>query len=176
MVVVRMVDIQTVSIAIASASVVAGVIHYSLQIRHQNLQIQQQTKIRETDLLVRISPWLNISSNELQSAILKTLDLEFTDYEDFVKRNGKILSDKPGQKALLSAINCFDALGLLAKRKLVDPDLIYEYWTGDIAILWEKIKPLVEGIQKESNFPILVNAEYLYNEMKKKELRLGKKV
>ena len=38
------VDIQKISIMIASASVVAGVIYYSFQIRHQSLQIQQQTK------------------------------------------------------------------------------------------------------------------------------------
>jgi hypothetical protein len=41
------VDIQTVSIAIASASVVAGVVYYALQLRNQ-------TKIRKTDLLVRL--------------------------------------------------------------------------------------------------------------------------
>jgi hypothetical protein len=42
-----MVDIQTVSIAIASASVVAGIVYYAFQVRHQ-------TKIRRTDLLTRL--------------------------------------------------------------------------------------------------------------------------
>jgi hypothetical protein len=166
-----MVDVQTVSIAIASASVVAGVIYYSLQIRHQNLQIQHQNKIRETDLLVRISPWLNMSSSELQAAFVRTMNLEFTDYDDFVKRYGKIHSERPEQTSFLAVVNYFDALGILARRGLVDVDLIYEFWTGDIPDLWEKIKPLVEGIRKESKFPILVNAEYLYNEMKKREQR-----
>jgi len=48
------VDIQTASIMLASASVIAGVIYYALQIRHQSHMIQQQNKIRETDLLIRI--------------------------------------------------------------------------------------------------------------------------
>ena len=164
-----MVDIQTVSILIASASVVAGVIYYSLQIRHQSLQIQHQNKIRETDLLVRISPWLNISSSELQTAVVRTLNLEFTDYDDFVKRYGKIHSDKPEQTAFLAVANYLEALGLLARRGLVDADLIYEFWTGDIADIWKKIKPLIEGMRKESDFPIALNIEYLYNEMKKRE-------
>jgi hypothetical protein len=43
----RMVDIQTVSIMLASASVIAGVVYYAFQVRHQ-------TKIRETDLLRRL--------------------------------------------------------------------------------------------------------------------------
>ncbi len=42
-----MVDIQTVSIAVASASVVAGIIYYSLQIRNQ-------TRARQTDLIIRL--------------------------------------------------------------------------------------------------------------------------
>ena len=157
-----MVDIQTVSIAIASASVVAGVVYYALQIRHQN-------KIRQTDLLVRVSPWLSISSSELQAAAVRTLNLEFTGYDDFVKKYGKIHSEKPEQTAVLAVANYLDALGILARRRLVDVDLIFEFWSGDIPDLWEKIKPLVEGMRKKSNYPILVNAEYLYNEMQKRE-------
>jgi len=42
-----MVDVQTVSIVIASASVVAGVVYYALQIRHQ-------AKMRQTDFIVRL--------------------------------------------------------------------------------------------------------------------------
>lgn len=154
--------LQTVSIAIASASVVAGVFYYLFQIRHQ-------TKIRQTDLLVRISPWLSISSSELQAAAVRTLNLEFTGYDDFVKKYGKIHSEKPEQTAVLAVANYLDALGILARRRLVDVDLIFEFWSGDIPDLWEKIKPLVEGMREKSNYPILVNAEYLYNEMKKRE-------
>jgi len=164
-----MVDIQTVSIVIASASVVVGVVYYSLQIRHQKLQIQHQNKIRETELLIRIHPWLNLSSSELQQAIRRILSLEFTDAEDFVKRYGDILMIKPEQEAFMSAVNYFDALGVLVRRGLVDADLIYECWTGDIANFWEKVKPVVEGIRKTVKYPFLVNAEYLYNEMKKRE-------
>jgi predicted DNA-binding transcriptional regulator len=164
-----MIDIQTVSIVIASASVVAGVIYYSLMIRHQSLQTQHQNKIRETELLIRIHPWLNLSSSELQQAIRRILSLEFTDAEDFVKRYGDMLMIKPEQEAFFSVVNYFDALGVLAKRGLVNADLIYECWTGDIRAFWEKVKPLVEGIRKTAGYPFLVNAEYLYNEMKKRE-------
>ena len=49
----KMVDIQTLSIAIASVSVVVGIIYYSFQIRNQ-------TKARQTDLVMRLS---NLYSN-----------------------------------------------------------------------------------------------------------------
>jgi hypothetical protein len=166
-----MVDIlllQTVSIAIASAGVFAAALYYIFQVRHQ-------TKIRQTDLLVRISPWLSMSSSELQTAFVRTSNVEFTDYDDFVKKYGKISSEKPEQMAILAIANYLDGLGILARRRLVDAGLIYEFWTGDIADLWEKIKPLVEGVRKKSNYPILANAEYLYNEMKKREQQLASK-
>ena len=47
-----MVDIQTVSIVIASASVVVGIFYYAIQIWHQ-------TKLRETDLILRLSSMLS---------------------------------------------------------------------------------------------------------------------
>ena len=165
------VDLQTISIVIASASVVAGVIYYSLMIRHQGLQTQHQNKIRETELLIRIHPWLNLSSKELQQAIRRILSLEFKDAEDFVKRYGDMNVIKPEQEAFMSAVNYFDALGVLVKRGLVDADLVYECWTGDIARVWEKVEPIVEGIRKDVGYPFLENAEYLYNEMKKREQR-----
>jgi len=42
-----MVDVQTVSIAVASAGVFAAAIYYILQLKHQS-------KVRQTDLLVRL--------------------------------------------------------------------------------------------------------------------------
>ena len=71
-----MVDIQTVSIAIASASVVVGVVYYALQIRHQ-------TRIRKTDLIIRL--YSRLHSNEFDDAYPKIMSLEFRDYEDFAQ-------------------------------------------------------------------------------------------
>ncbi|MCJ7422975.1 hypothetical protein MUP01_01735 [Candidatus Bathyarchaeota archaeon] len=64
-----MVDISTLSIAIASASVVVGVVYYALQIRHQ-------ARIRQTDLVMRL--YSTFSSREFQDAWTKvrTSDLE----------------------------------------------------------------------------------------------------
>jgi len=162
-----MVDIlllQTVSIAIASVGVFAAAIYYVLQLKHQN-------RMRQTDLLVRISPWLSMSSSELQQACVRVLNLEYTDYDDFVKKFGQLHSEKPEQTAILAVANYFEAIGILAKRKLVDIDLVFDFWRGDIPEIWEKIKPVIEGTRKKSSQSILVNTEYLYNEMKKREQR-----
>ncbi len=87
-----MVDIQTISIAVASASVVAGVIYYSIQIRHQNLQIQQQTKMRRTDLLVRL--FSNMIDKEWLEAWEKVKDRETTDYGEYKEKYGFVKEKK----------------------------------------------------------------------------------
>jgi hypothetical protein len=159
------VDIQTISIAIASTGVFLAAIYYILQLRHQK-------KMRQTDLLVRIAPWLNMSSIELQQAVIKTLNTEYKDYDDFLKKYGKLHSDKPEQTAILAVLNYLEGIGILVRRKLVDIDLVYDFWSGDITTLWEKLKPIVEGEKRKWNYPLLLNSEYLYNEVKKREQKL----
>ncbi len=68
-----MVDIQTVSIAVASAGVLLAAIYYILQIRNQ-------TKIRQTDVLTRLySEW---GREDLQKACATVVGSEFEDYDD----------------------------------------------------------------------------------------------
>ena len=157
-----MVDVTEISAIVAAVGVIIGVAFSVIELRHLRKQ-------RDTDLLVRIMPWLNMSSSELQAELMKIWNLEFTDYEDFVKRYGKPYSEGPEQRAFVAVVNYLDGLGVLARKGLMDADLIYECWTGDVAHIWEKILPVVEGIRKEYKYPVLLNAEYLYKEMKKRE-------
>jgi hypothetical protein len=162
-----MVDIQTVSIVIASASVVAGVIYYSLQIRHQNLQIQQQNKIRQTDLVTRLS--YDISTNkEFLEALVDTYEVEFKNYDDFVRRYGKPISRNQVPMSFMMMGNFFEQIGVLFRNGLIDASLVSQLFPIDM--MWEKMKPLVEGMRKEYHQPELFEwFEYLYNEMKKRE-------
>jgi hypothetical protein len=162
----RVVDIQTISIAVASASVVAGVIYYSLQIRHQN-------RIRQTDLIIRLNPIFNVSSIEFQQAGLILLSLEYKDYDDFVKRYGSSLTGKPEPLAFHSVSNFFEGVGLLLKRNLVGIDIVWDYYGESAVFAWEKIRPLIEGFRKQYNMPRAWEPfEYLYNELKKREQKL----
>jgi hypothetical protein len=157
-----MVDIQTVSIAIASASVVAGVVYYSLQIRNQNLQIQQQTKTRQTDLLVRL--FSTIMSKDWLEAWEKVRDREILDYDDYKEKYGLVEANE--------VYVYLDQLGRLLQKGLIDLDLL-PLETGQISIMWEKMNPILEGSRKKLNEPKVGQGfEYLYNEMKKREQKL----
>ena len=172
-----MVDIQTVSIAIASASVVAGVIYYSLQIRHQNLQIQQQTKMRQTDFLMRM--YLEMGSEDMRKARLRIFDLKIGDYDDFVKKYGPLFSAEPSQiwEDIDKTGWFYSGIGLLVYRGFVDIGLVDDFLGYGVVIAWEKLKPLVYGWRKQYDIPKSLGwFEYLYNEIKKYEQKLQKGV
>jgi hypothetical protein len=166
-----MVDIQTVSIAIASASVVAGVIYYSFQIRHQNLQIQHQTKIRETDLILRLqSDW---RSKELRESYRTVMRMKFRDYDEYAKKE----MDSPEVRAVFDICSFFDGIGILLHRKLIDIDMVDEIFSFYVKVAWEKVKPLIEGRRRELEFGAEFRKwfEYLYDEMQKREQQLASK-
>jgi hypothetical protein len=151
----ELVDIQTISIAIASAGVLAGVIYYILEIRHQ-------TKIRQMDLLMRL--FSTFDSNEFQEEYIKFLDLKITDYDEYVKTYGL--------KGLFKIFPFFEALGIMLNRKMVSLDLVEQMYSQSIQIMWEKSKPIQEGLRKRYNQPKWGEwFEYLYDEVKKREQR-----
>jgi len=160
-----MVDIQTISIMLASASVVAGVTYYALQIRHQN-------RMRQTDLVTRLS--YDISTNkEFLEAFADTFEVEFKDYDDFVKRYGKPISRSQVPMSFMMMGNFFEQIGVLFRNRLIDASLISQLFP--IEIVWEKMKPLVEGMRREYHNPGFFEwFEYLYNEMKKREQQLAR--
>lgn len=155
-----MVDISTVSVVVASAGVLVAATYYIMQIRNQ-------TKLRQTDMVMRL--YTTFESKEFQMAYQKVLGLEFEDYADYVKRyakNDEILT------ATYSVGIFFEGIGLLVKRKLINIDLVDDLFTLPIVDIWEKMKPLVEGRREQIKRPQTLEwFEYLYNEMKKREQR-----
>jgi len=160
-------DVSTVSAIVAAGGVIIGVYLTVQELRHLRKQ-------RETDLLVRLAPWLSISSDELLQAYVKVLNLDFKDYDDFVSKYGQPLAERPEQMAIMTVGNYFEAVGNLLSRKLLDLDLVWDYWGETFITLWQaKFRVYVEGVRKELGQPEFADAgEYLYNEMKKKERQL----
>jgi hypothetical protein len=156
-----MVGITEISAVVAAAGVLVGVVYYILQIRHQ-------TKIRQTDLIMRL--YSDYRSKEFREAITTVMNLQFENYDDYVEKYGPWFSDKPGHKAIANIAMFFDGAGVLLYKKLIDKSLIYELFSTAIRIFWEKTKPVMLGLRREYNDPHVFEwFEYLYNEMKKRE-------
>jgi len=162
-----MVDIQTVSIMLASASVIAGVVYYALQIRHQ-------TRIRKTDFVMKLYSMIN--ADEFLDAVRKVASLQIKDYEDYVKQYGSVLSESPMHKAFSTTCNFYETIGTLLLRNQIDINLVYDViGSRIIKMMFEKLKPIVYGARKEFDEPsAYAGFEYLHNELLRKEPQLRK--
>jgi hypothetical protein len=155
-----MVDIQTVSIAIASASIVIAVVYYILQIQHQK-------KMRQTDLVTHLSRDIALDKEALD-AYVDMVEAEFEDYDDFVKKYGKFISKNQVPRSFMMMGNFYEQIGVLLRNRLIDASLVDQLFP--VSTTWEKMKPLVEGVRKEYHDPTVFEwFEYLCNEMKKRE-------
>jgi len=151
-------DIPSISAIVAAASVAAGVIYYSFQIRHQ-------TKMRQTDLIMRL--YSVRDSKEFQESWKKVMAKEFEEYKDYKKWYD--WSD------FIVVGLFFEGVGILLHRKLIDIGLVDDLFSYIIKTTWEKIRLVTEGVRKHNNAPQIYEwFEYLYNEMQKREQQLAK--
>ena len=132
------VDVQTISIAIASASVTLAAFYYIWQIRHQS-------KSRRTDTFWRILSSFN--SPEYLDAIMKVYSLDFKDYDDFTRKYGDFLSGKCTVGVPISMVgNLFQGAGFLVRNKLMDYDTVNQF---PVVATWDKMKIIVEGVRRQ---------------------------
>jgi len=151
-------DVQTVSIAVASASVTLAAIYYVWQIRHQ-------TKIRQTDIIMRL--YSVRDSKEFQESWKKVMSMESEDYRNYEKWY------EWSDFIIVAAF--FEGIGILLHRKLVDIVLVDDLFSYSVKTIWEKIKKVVETVRKYHNAPQIWEwFEYLYDEIKKREQQLAK--
>ena len=155
-----MVDIQTISIAIASSGVFIAAVYYIWQFRHQ-------TKLRQTDLVVRL--FSIYMTDEFRDALARVWNLQFKDYEEYEKKYGFMWSSEgPVPKAVSKVDIFFNGVGVLVKRKLIDIELVDQMIS--VSRTWEKVKPIIEGIRKHYSVSTYYEPfESLYNEIKKRE-------
>ena len=149
-------EIQTVSIAVASAGVFIATIYYILQIRHQ-------AKQRQTDMVMRL--YATFGSTDFQKAYQKVANIEFENFADFRK---KYVADIEVRAAIYSVVIFFEGIGVLIKRKLINMDLVDDLFTNPISQTWEKVAPIVKGMRELQKSPSVGEwFEYVYNGMKK---------
>jgi hypothetical protein len=159
-----MVDIlllQTLSIAVASGGVFVAATYHALQIR-------QQTRLRKTDLVMRM--YSHFGSREFQDSWQKIMNAEFKDYDDFMKNYGTADA--------WSVFMFFGGMGLLVYNERAYLSVVDQLVSGPVKITWEKMKPVIEGYRKQYDQPQFCEwFEYLYDEMEKrgKRLKFGKR-
>jgi len=60
-------------------------------------------------------------------------------------------------------------------RGLLDIDIVGELMSTPVRLYWEKMNPVIMGMRDRMNRDsIMASAEYLYDEVVKRDLRLGR--
>ena len=158
------IDIPSISVIIASASVIGSAVYYMIETKHQR-------RTRQTESIIRLSPWFSLDAKEIQEAISNVCSTDYTDYKDYLtKYNGK-----PEQKSLKLLGNYFEGVGLLVYMKLVEIDTVFNFW-GDIAeSIWDDNEELINGMRKDTGTPFTFQYwEFLVKEFKKRKITLSK--
>jgi hypothetical protein len=136
------------------------------------LQLRDLVRTRQTDLVLRSHSMFG--SREFQEAWVETMRMEFSDYQDYLKKYGAT-SEKPSFAAVNMVASFFEDMGILLHRKLVDIALIDDLFSSDIIITWRKLYPIVQGWRKQFNRPQISEwFEYLHNEIQKREQKLNR--
>jgi hypothetical protein len=164
-------NIATISTVIAAISVLVGVFFAVIQLRNV-------VKTRNLGLIIQLNPSFRVSYSEMVEAQSELMSLEYEDYDDFKKKYGELFSEGETQKAIGIMFSFFEGMGLLLHRRLIEISLVD--WvtggSGGVKMLWDKMKPVLEGFSQEYNIRAFQWTEYLYNELQKREQTLQQKI
>jgi len=156
-----MVDIQTVSIAAASAGVLVAAIYYMLTLRYN-------VKARQMELCRLITSDLGSEQGCQRYAMM--MNMEWKDYEDFREKYG--YSNPEMFSKWVSEWLGWENMGALIRSKVVTAENLYA--TGGVGpiLAWEKFKDIIQR-QRDVTWgrDHLSNAEFFAQEMLKIKLR-----
>ena len=154
-----MLDIPSMSAAIASFGVIVGVVFALLELRNI-------ARTRQMELIMNI--YSRFSTREYVDAWEKIRTRESQDYDEYLK--------KYGWADVTQVSSLFEGLGVLVHRKFMGINLVLELLSESTKMTWEKVKPMIEDArthltQRKAGeyIPIYQWWEYLYNEVKQNE-------
>ena len=89
---------------------------------------------------------------------------QWEDYEDYMQK----YRDIEQRTKLMTTTGFFEGLGVLVKRRLIDPVFVADLFGGWVQDFWRKFESNVKERRERTGFKIgQENIEYLFNELQK---------
>ena len=153
-----MVDIQTLSVVIAAASVVVGVITFIMNSR-------KEAKMREDQQIIQRFQGYGL---DYTRSLIEIMRAEFDDEEDFNRKYG--IRVNPEFVSRWNYIFSTYNIAGISMKKGADPDLIFQlYPRGSSINLWEKYLPMTKRYRETTTNPLHgEHFEFLYKEARKR--------
>jgi len=159
------VTLQMVRDVVAIFGVIAGFSYYVITVRNT-------TKARKTQLAQHINE--EITSIEKSLISLELLEMEWDDYEDYLKKyDSTINHDNYAKRALIWGM--YNELGVFLKQNLIDIETVYDLGGTLRPLLhWNKFKPIILEYRKRYDDPHgYEGLEYVATEISNERVRRG---
>ncbi len=160
-----MIDIQTISIVMAGVSVTIAALYNIFTLRYTRMNLKTTLETRQAQLFMQI--YDRFQEKEYLKTVYDVLEgWKWTDYDDFMENYG--YPSNPDHWALLLSVGTYyEGIGVLVKRKLIDPTVVDDLMSGPIIYFWEKIAPIMLEYRKRTGWVEWFEwIEYLAKEIK----------
>jgi len=156
-----MVDLQTISVIVAAASVVVGVILGVTQLKNIS-------STRHAELFMSLYNHYNdVEFVKYFTEI--TINWEWRDFEDWQKKYGP-KTNIEAYSSWAAVGNYFKGVGVLVQKKMIDISLVDELISSLVINYWEKCEHVIKEYRMQYRHPkAWIWVEYLYNELKSME-------
>lgn len=155
-------DPTSVSIILASASVIVGVILAVLQLR-------DQVRTRQAQLFMQL--YDHFSRKEFARYCQEIIYVyKYEDFEESQDKPTFLLGETDIEVASIVGEVCafFEGMGLLVKRRLIDINLVAELLSSPLSWIWERLEKPIRRARKLRGRPQIWEwFEYLYNEVQR---------
>ena len=159
-----MIELSVIRDLVAIFGVIAGFSYYVLTVRNNQRNQRQQLETRQAQLFMNL--FNTFASKEYQKDKEQmTTVWEWKDYDDFFAKYGPDIN--PDDHAIWDMnLQWMEGVGVLVRRGLIDPKLVYDIMYGSIIAFWEKHETIIQGLRERSTMPqTLSDLEYIYRQM-----------
>jgi len=160
----NMVEVETISIVIASIGVLVGV---TISI----MELKNIVKARQAELFMNLYDHYNDAEFVRRWGTV-IYQFDWKDFDDWKKKYGPETNIE-AYSSFAALGNYFKGVGVLLNKKLIDMSLVENLISPAALRYWEKYEPVIKGFREHYKFPEAWNwVEYLYSELKKRETQL----
>lgn len=158
-----MIDAQTISIVIAAASIVIATTYYITIVRNTNRTRQAQL-------------FMQFHSKGMNKELIKDMteiNLSWTwkDVDEFFQKYGPETNPDAWAK-FVSVWAYYEGMGTLAKKNLINIEMIPEILAIAIVTFWEKVKPVANQYSQQLRRPQAFGGiELLYRKIRRANAR-----
>ena len=162
--------IETIAFVLTGIGLTVSIVYYANVLNNANKTRELQLKAQELAIETRqaqlfMDIYRTWSSMETIRIRRELETLAWTDYDDFIQKYG-VINNPDAYSSFQKLGAWYEGIGVLVKRKLIDPTFVDDLMSGAILWSWETFGSIVKERRVRNNAPQYYEFwEYLYDEI-----------